>query len=141
MLIDAEDLMPKKNAGVTRDREIAYRAAINTWLKDRTPYCIACDERYRKGIRCCNDMQIYTNWSYTQTIISQNLARREMQNDDFGGMVGHPKDIRIGLSMPTALYNYLDGFEKMHQRRFMADKKDLRWFARKFPQFCIVKRI
>ena len=82
-----------------------------------------------------------TNWTYTQQIVAQNVLRREQQHDDFGGMVGHPKDIRVGLSMPTALYNYLDSYEKMHGRRFMSDKKDSRWFARKYPQFCIIKRI
>lgn len=141
MLLSPEELFPKKNAGVTRDRETAYRCAINQWLKDRTPYCIHCDTKYRKGVTCCHEMAVYTNWTLTQQIIAQNIIRREKQNDDFGGMVGHPKDIRVGLSMPTSLYNFLDNYEKMHGRRFMSTKKDLRWFARKYPQFCIIKRI
>ena len=140
MLLDWESLAPK-NKGQTRDRETAYRAVINTWLKDRTPYCIECGEKYRKGFQCCDSMKVMTNFLYTQYIVQQNKQRREESYNDYGSMKMHPKDIRCGLSLPISLYNMLDNFEKMHGSRFLKDKKDLHWFARRFPQFCIMKRI
>lgn len=140
MLLDYEQLI-SKNRGTTRDRETAYKAVINTWLKDRTPYCVECGERYFKGRVCCDNMKVMTNWTYTQQIISQNKVRRESNYNDYGSMKDHPKDIRCGLSMPISLYNYMNNFEKMHGRKFLDGKKDLHWFARRFPQFCIMKRI
>ena len=104
--------------GKTRDRETAYRAVVNTWLKANPE-----------------------NTQYCGQVIQQNRERKLLNSDEFGSMNEFPDDVRIGLSIPVGLYYVLLKFERMHGREFMKDKKDLRWFAKKFPQFCIVERI
>ena len=104
--------------GVTKDREKAYRQVINTWLKASTE-----------------------NFNYAAQVIQQNKERKLKMNNPFGGMKETPKDIRIGLSIPVGLYYTLDKFEKMHEGEFLKTKADLRWFAKKFPEFCIIERV
>ena len=118
-LIMIRETLTKKDfkKSVTRDREKAYRQVINTWLK------------------------LPQNYEYAAQVIQQNKERRLQANDPFGGMKQNPKDLRIGLSIPVGLYYTLDKYEKMHDGEFMRTKADLWWFARKFPQFCIVERI
>lgn len=102
----------------TLDREKAYRAVINVWLKSSPE-----------------------NIAVTKAIIKQNKYRRASAQNTFGSMKGFEKDLRIGLSLPHGLYYSLVQYERMHDREFMQDKKDLWWFAKKFPQFTICERI
>ena len=111
-------LLKVNETGTTRDRETAYRAAINTWLKADPNNLIDC-----------------------KRIIEQNKERRKGMKDDFGGLRGHKRDMRIGLSLPHGLYYTLVGLERIHDRKFMATKEDLRWFSKKFPQFMVCERI
>lgn len=104
--------------GITRDREKAYQAVINTWIKAKP-----------ENFDCCVE------------IINQNKERKSGMRDSFGSVKQFPKDIRIGLSLPPGLYYTLQQYERMHDDEFMKTKADLRWFARKFPQFCVVDRI
>jgi hypothetical protein len=105
----------------TKDREEAYRNAINMWLK--------CAPLFGepKNIDVCT------------AVIEQNKARRYEINNSFGE--SDEGAMRIGISLPPGLYYTLSKLEKFHGREFMKDKEDLRWFARKFPQFCIWERI
>lgn len=102
----------------TNNREDAYKAVINTWLKaspDNVDYCMA--------------------------VINQNKLRRASMSDCYGSSNENPDDLRIGLSLPIDLYYILNNFEKMHGQKFMDSKADLRWFAKHFKQFCIIERI
>ena len=102
----------------TNNREEAYKAVINTWLKaspDNVDYCMA--------------------------VINQNKLRKGSMLNCFGASKENPDDFRIGLSLPIDLYYVLNDYEKMHGQKFMDSKADLRWFARKFPQFCIIEKI
>jgi hypothetical protein len=116
-LLNAQELKVNRG-GQTRDRETAYRSAINTWLKADPQNLVIC-----------------------KNIIEQNKERRKGMRNDFGSTRMHGKDLRIGLSLPHGLYYTLMGLERLHDRKFMATKEDLRWFAKTFPQFCVVSRI
>ena len=104
--------------GITRDRQKAYQAVINVWIK-------ASPENFNTCVQ----------------VIKQNKIRKAGMRDSFGGLKEFPKDIRIGLSIPPGLYYTLVKYERMHDDEFMKTKADLRWFARKFPQFCVIDRI
>lgn len=102
----------------TNDREEAYRAMINMWLKADPVNVIVC-----------------------KAIIEQNKQRKKEAHNSFGGARYSPKDLRVGLSLPPGLYYALLKLERFHGREFMKDKKDLWWFAKKFPQFTVAERI
>lgn len=112
-----------KRSGQTRDRETAYRAVINTWLKANP-----------------------ANWQYCREVIDENKIAKAMQHDSFGKAKGNPHDLRRGLRIPEGLYYTLDQFEKLHneegeERKFLATKADFHWFMKTFPQFNVVDRI
>ena len=117
-IITSVEEIKRSKPQVTRDRETAYRAVINTWLK-ASP----------------------ANITDMQRIIIQNKRRKAMMRDSFGSSRHHPKDLRAGLSIPHGLYYTLVNFERMHNGKFLKDKADFIWFAKKFPQFCIAERI
>jgi hypothetical protein len=102
----------------TNDREEAYRTAINLWLKSNPENVAIC-----------------------KAVIEQNKTRRETADNIYGASKTNPKDFRMGLSLPPGLYYVLLKLERFHGREFMKDKKDLWWFAHKFPQFTICERI
>jgi hypothetical protein len=102
----------------TKDREEAYRNAINIWLKANPDNQVVCKQ-----------------------VIEQNKFRRNESYNVYGGTRDNPKDLRIGISLPPGLYYTLLNLEKFHGNEFMKDKQDLHWFARKFPQFTIMQRI
>ena len=105
----------------TNDREEAYRSAINMWLK--------CPPLFGEP----------SNFDVCRAIIEQNKYRREKLDNSFGE--SQEGAMRVGISLPPGLYYVLLKLEKFHGREFMKDKADLRWFSRKFPQFCIWERI
>lgn len=105
----------------TKDREEAYRNAINLWLSSK-PF---------PGEA--------SNISVCKGIIEQNKERRKNLRNVSGTMLG--EDLRLGVSLPPGLYYVLSNIERQHGREFLKDKSDLRWFARRFPQFCIYERI
>ena len=103
----------------TRDnKEQAYRDVINWWLKSDPD-----------NIQIC------------RAVILQNRERKAKMRDMYGSSKDYPKDLRAGLSLPPGLYFMLLHFERMHGRKFMDTKEDFYWFAKKFPQFCIMERI
>jgi hypothetical protein len=102
----------------TKDREEAYRNMMNVWLQ--------------------NSPQ---NQAVLQAIIIQNKERGKNLSSVYGASTEHPKDLRIGVSLPPGLYYCLLNLERQHGNTFLETKKDLWWFARKFPQFCIMERI
>lgn len=107
----------------TKDREEAYRSAINMWIKAKplfgeVPNMVMC-----------------------KAIIEQNKRRRAEMMDSYGSSRNHPDDLRIGLSLPPGLYYTLKKLEEFHGNVFLETKEDMWWFARKFPQFTICERI
>lgn len=106
------------NIHKTGDKEAAYRTVINVWLKSAP-----------ENVGLC------------AALIRQNKDRQAALNDSYGRTTFAPDDMRIGLSLPTNLYYTLVGYERHHGREFLKTKEELRWFARKFPQFVIAERI
>lgn len=102
----------------TESKERAYRDVINLWLKSDP-----------ENIRIC------------MAVIKQNKERKANMRDVYGSSKQHPKDLRVGLSLPPGLYYTLLHFERMHNRKFMDTKEDFHWFAKHFPQFCIIERV
>uniref|UniRef100_A0A6M3IJ43 Uncharacterized protein n=1 Tax=viral metagenome TaxID=1070528 RepID=A0A6M3IJ43_9ZZZZ len=47
-------------------------------------------------------------------------------------------EFRILFKLPTNVYNYLNRFL---EPRFPLDNKESKWFARKFPEFCVCEKI
>jgi hypothetical protein len=105
----------------TSDREEAYKQAINMWL------------------RMAPLPGEPSNMVVCKAVIEQNKKRKARIDNTFGESQGG--NMRIGVSLPPGLYYTLQSLERFHGREFMKDKKDLRWFARKFPQFTIMERI
>lgn len=81
------------------------------------------------------------NVAVCKAIIEQNKERRRVAYSEYGESKEHPKDLRLGISLPPGLYYALLKLERFHNREFLETKKDLWWFARKFPQFTIAERI
>lgn len=106
------------NIHKTGDKEAAYRSVINVWIKSSPE-----------------------NFNLVKALIKQNKRRQVMLRDAYGRTAFAGDDMRIGLSLPTNLYYTLVAYERMHGREFMKTKEELRWFARKFPQFVICERI
>lgn len=105
----------------TSDREEAYRQAITMWLKS------APQPGEPSNLVVC------------KAVMEQNKRRNANIANVFGETAKGV--MRIGISLPPGLYYTLQSLERFHGREFMKDKKDLRWFARKFPQFTIMERI
>lgn len=105
----------------TKDREEAYRHAINMWLK-ASPL---------PGEP--------SNLAVCKAVIEQNKNRRAGLANCYGAT--KTDALRIGVSLPPGLYYVLLKLERFHGNEFMKDKHDLRWFGRKFPQFCVMERI
>lgn len=115
--------MNRKRQGKTLDREAAYRAVINTWLKANP-----------QNIQYCGE------------VIEENKMARVLQSNEFGTAKDLPMDLRRGLRIPEGLYYTLDQFERLHSeegedRRFLATKQDFYWFMKTFPQFSVAERI
>jgi hypothetical protein len=83
------------------------------------------------------------NIQYCREIIAQNKKRRAMLDNEFGAMTKCPKDMRLGLSIPTDLYYLLDQYERMHgdERKFLESNEDFTFFAKHFPQFVVPSRV
>lgn len=121
---------------VTSDKETAFRAVINTWLKDKTKYCIQCGAMPYEMTdgKCCNDQLMGTNWDYTKAIIEQNKDITQTRANDYGST--EKKDLRWGLSLPTSLYSVLNQFKKMNNLPPLFNEKgEIEWFMKKFPSF------
>lgn len=113
----------KLKPGQTRDRETAYRAVINMWLKANPD-----------------------NFNYCMEVIKANQLKKAMQSCEYGSSKEHPDDLRVCLNIPQGLYYTLQKFEQMHAeegeiRGFLTSKEDSWWFAKHFPQFCCVERV
>lgn len=124
------------------NKDKAFRAVINTWLKDRSRYCNQCGTRVEdmtNGI-CCDDQLIGTNWDFCKAIIEQNKDIRESRINDFGS--NEKKNLRFGVSIPASLYYSLNEFKKMHNLPALFNEKgEMEWFAKEFPVFRTCKRV
>jgi hypothetical protein len=125
----------------TPNKELAFRAIINTWLKDKTIYCNSCGqtfETYPKDA-CCLEAQIGTNAQVLMAIVQQNKDAANTRGNEFGS--NDDKNLRWGLSLPPGLHNMLDNFKKMHnQPGIFQEDGEMTWFMKKFPVFKTCQR-
>lgn len=119
----------------TPNKELAFHAVINTWLKDRTLYCNQCGEVYKEDKpACCDNPQVGRNFDHCYGLIKQNKEMAKSRLNDFGS--NEDKNLRWGLSLPPSLFNVLDNFKTMNgQPKLFEEKGELTWFMKKFPQF------
>lgn len=124
----------------TSNREEAYRALINVYLKDNHKYCNFCGETYVKEFMpCCEDPQIGTHADHAKAVAAQcallrgTRANKHASNKD--------KSMRFGISLPPWMYNLLDNYEKLYGRRLISTDKDIIWLAKTFKQFAIPRKL
>jgi hypothetical protein len=127
----------------TTDRKEAYKALINTGLKDTQAYCNNCGKKHPEKLRiipCCEDPQVGDNADHTRAVVKQNEFIRETRKNEFASDGG--RNFRWGLSLPAWMYQALDTYESQHGdgRRFLKTRDDMIWFAKNFPQFAIPAR-
>lgn len=128
--------------GVTADKELAFRAIINTWLKDKTRYCCQCGKTTYEMIdgKCCDDQLIGNNVQVCEAIIEQNKDIRASRMNDYGS--NDDKTLRWGVSLPPSLYYTIDRWKKgQNMPGLFNEKGEMEWFAKKFPVFKTCTRI
>ncbi len=129
--------------GVTADKELAFRAIINTWLKDKTRYCVQCGKTTfeMEDGKCCDDQLVGNNWQICEAIIEQNKDIRETRKNDFGST--KDKTIRWGVSLPTSLFYTIDRWKRANCQGvgLFTEKGEMEWFAKRFPVFKTCTRI
>lgn len=124
----------------TNNKEEAFRAVINTWLKDETMYCNNCLEFYKEGVVCCDTPQVGRNMDHCKGVIDQNKILRETRANDFAST--EDKSIRWGLSLPPDLIRTFDNYKKsLGQPGIFKEPGEIVWFAKKFPAFAVCKRV
>lgn len=126
----------------TYDREKAYRALINEWLKDKRKYCNNCDDEFiLEFMPCCEDPQISNNSGHTTAVIQVIKMIKETRDNKFAST--KDKSIRWGVSLPPRLYRFLDNYEKKLEEgnRLFKTNEDMRWFAKTFPVFAVAEKI
>lgn len=115
------------------------RKFINAWLTNQEVYCNNCGLPYF-GEKCCDHPEIGKNFDHCWAVIIQNKARQKLSANDFAS--NKTGTMRLGLSMPVSLLHALEKFckETIGQKLFV-NQKDLRGFAKSFPQFTIMEKI
>jgi len=124
----------------TNNKEKAFRAVINTWLKDKTVYCNACGKDFSGDPNCCEEPQIGRNMDHCMGVIKQNKMIRETRANDFAST--SDKTLRLGVSIPPGLYTLLDNFKTMNGKpKLFREDGELNWFMKTFPQFRTANRV
>ena len=127
----------------TKNKEDAYRAIINVWLKDQTLYCNNCGKEFRPerdNPMCCDMPHIGKNIDHCKGIIDQNKELMKTRKNDFASTKG--KDIRWGLSLPISLFYTIDSWKKgQGMKGLFMDDGEITWFMKKFPCFRIANRV
>ena len=106
----------------TTDKMVAYRAYINTLLKD--------PEIYKETMGVCQAIK------EKKDSFDNNLAQTKSGN------------MRFALTLPDVLLKALEKYERDNGGRFFTEendrvkgKKDMHEFMRRFPEFCRPERI
>lgn len=125
----------------TKNREDAYKAVINTWLKDKTYYCNNCGELYYEGMaQCCDYPQIGTNFDICTALVRQNRELTKSRRNEYASAKGN--NLRFGVSIPISLYYTLDNWKKQQGfKGLFSEKGELTWFMKKFKQFTVPEKI
>lgn len=124
----------------TNNKEQALHAVINFWLKDKSVYCNNCGlSNPPTNPPCCENPQIGKNLDHCRGVIKQN---KELQKETYNDYASNAnKNMRFSVSLPPALYNVLSKYCELHGEKLFGSEEQINWFAKKFPQFAIPKKI
>ena len=126
--------------GQTHDRELAYRAIINRALKDNRKYCNYCGKAYDpKRMPCCESPEIGTNAQHAWAVAKQCRLIRETRDKETAATKDN--SMRWGVSLPPWMYEMLDNYEKLHDRRLISSQADVNWLAKTFKTFAIPRKV
>jgi hypothetical protein len=127
----------------TKNREDAYRAIINVWLKDKTLYCNNCGKPFdplKDNPMCCEEPHIGKNIDHCMGIIKQNKELMKVRKNEFAS--NDDKNIRWGLSLPISLFYTIDNWKKgQGMKGLFREDGEITWFMKKFKQFNIASRV
>lgn len=124
---------------VEKGKYAEIRKYINHWLTDQSVYCNNCGLPFY-GEPCCDHPEIGKNLEHCWAVIVQNKARQKMNRNEFASNTTNT--MRLGISMPQKLLQDLEKFCKASMGvKLFENQKDLRGFAKAFPQFMIMERI
>lgn len=127
----------------TGDRKAAYTAVINELLRDPRLYCNNCGlSFYPKKFAvepCCTDPQIGTNWQVVEAVVAEVRDLKARAKNEHGSFA--KGSMRLGLRIPPFIYQALENYEKSHGRKLFETDKDIQWFMKNFPMFCVPRRI
>ena len=128
-------------ACITTDKWLAVDSFIKTWVRDPQPYCNNCGFPFiPDGAACCEYPQYGTNAEYMKALIKQNKIRQESRTNEFAS--NDDKSIRLGVSiLPRLLYDLERYCEREMKQKLWVDDKELVEFMKKFPYFCIPKKV
>jgi transposase len=117
------------------------RDFVNMWLKEKTIYCNHCDADYVKGMPpCCDKPQYGDNLKFTMELVQALKDIRKSRDNEFGS--NKTNTMRWGVSLPPRLYHDLDRlFKVQYGEKLFDNQKQMREFARKFPEFRVPERI
>lgn len=122
------------------NRKEAVKALINTWLKFPGHVCATCGEDYIEGMPCCENPVVGTNQEALECFLKEMKIMRETRENCYGS--NKDKTLRIGVSIPSNLYHFLDkSMKRLYEERLFTEKHGMQWFAKNFPQFQIPERI
>lgn len=125
----------------TTDKWVAVKAFINTWLRDETRYCNNCGMDFiADGNSCCDNPQYGTNAEYMVALLKQNKLRQESRKNEFAS--NDEKTFRLGVSILPRLLEDLEEYcATTMKEKLWVDNKELNEFMRRFPMFCIAKKV
>lgn len=126
----------------TNNKEPAFRAIINTWLKDQSLYCNNCGEPFnpsKDSPECCDMPHIGRNIDHCKGVVDQNKELMKTRLNETGST--KDKSIRWGLSLPISLFYMLDNYKKsLNRPGLFKEEGEIVWFMKKFPQFKIASK-
>jgi len=74
-----------------------------------------------------------------ESFLRQHIYRKAIMNDKNFGIVKGEKsgELRVGLSMPQRIHDTFAYVLKGEEKPFGEEKGEMKWFAKKFPQFLL----
>lgn len=117
------------------------RDFVNLWLKEPTMYCNNCDTDYIPNTPpCCEKVQLGNNMQHTTSLVKALKEIRETRINQFAST--KTNTIRWGVSLPPRLYHDLNRYFKLNfGHKLFDNQKNMRQFAKKFPEFKVPERI
>jgi hypothetical protein len=132
---------------LTNCKEVALRAFIVEWAKEKNVYCNRCGDvpllnpYTNKYEQCCEKPQLGTNAELLRGLIAQNEL---IKNEIMGKETGANKDntFRWGISITPRLLHDLEQYSLTTLGEpLFKDPKEMNDFMGSFPEFRVCKKI